>query len=183
MGSWPGNEELKVEYIVSGEFVDTPVDVTGLHPFTASHLAAALACGANFLNANGDRAKDQKSGADARAGYDFFPASFASCGAWCPSTKKWFQELWSKKFKEAKAANEPICNIAQRMLHWRARVSACVQRANAHMLLSRAWHQRAACPGHTACARASCLPESTVVTDSHTAVLSPPRVVFCVLPK
>ena len=137
-------------------------DVTVLHPFTTSHLAAALACGADFLNTAGDSAKEKKHGADARAaGYDFFPASFASTGAWGPGIKKWFQELWGEKFKEAEADHEPTDPIARQMLHWRARVSACIQRANGQMLLSRACHQDIACPDHTACARASCLPDAS----------------------
>jgi len=68
--------------------------------------------GAGFLAIAGDAHKLKKHGANARAaGFDFIPAAFASLGAWGPGIKKWFDELWQEKIKEAKAAHKPVWPI------------------------------------------------------------------------
>jgi hypothetical protein len=137
------------------------VDVTVLHPLAPAHLDDALSIGAGFLAIAGDAHKLKKHGADARAaGFDFIPAAFASLGAWGPGIKKWFDELWQEKIKEAKAAHEPVWPVIQKKLQWRARVSCILQRSNAQMLLSRATQQQSSCPAHAHRARASCLPDS-----------------------
>jgi hypothetical protein len=137
------------------------VDVTVLHPLCPAHLDDALTVGANFLALAGDAHKIKKHGADARAaGFELVPAAFASLGAWGPSIRKWFTELWQEKIKDAKAAHEPVWPVIQKKLQWRTRISCILQRSNAQMLLSRAVHQESSCPAHAHRARASCLPDS-----------------------
>jgi hypothetical protein len=137
------------------------VDVTVLHPLAPAHLDDALSIGADFLARAGDEHKIKKHGADARAaGFELIPAAFASLGAWGPGIKKWFEELWQEKIKEAKDAHEPVWPVIQKKLQWRARVSCILQRSNAQMLLSRATQQQSSCPAHAHRARASCLPDS-----------------------
>jgi len=88
-------------------------------------------------------------------------------GAWGPSIRKWFTELWQEQIKDAKAAHEPVWPVIQKKLQWRTRISCILQRSNAQMLLSRVPSTRSPpalpmriAPGHPA----SRTPTPTAVT-------------------
>ena len=105
------------------------LDVSVIHPWMAS-VFPATASSTGFAAADRDKLKNTKYLSDASdLGYDFQPLSFEDFGRWSPVVSHLCSSVASRIDQTA--------DRAEFLHYWRRRISVCVQRENAKIILKK----------------------------------------------